>query len=166
VTTLVVGTDEAGYGPNLGPLVIGATAWEAAAAPGDVEPLFAAAAADLAGVWGDSKVIHRGGGGFAALERGALVAASAGGEAPPATWSALLAAVHDPDYVRQVLDARVPPKVERVIGLPITRSVVERTQAAVGGTVTNDAVGTRSCRAQPCDGLTLACRRTGPDPYQ
>jgi hypothetical protein len=93
VTTLVVGTDEAGYGPNLGPLVIGATAWEAAAAPGDVEPLFAAAAADLAGVWGDSKVIHRGGGGFAALERGALVAASAGGEAPPPTWSALLAAV-------------------------------------------------------------------------
>ena len=45
VTTLVVGTDEAGYGPNLGPLVVGATAWEAAAAPGDVEPLFAAAAA-------------------------------------------------------------------------------------------------------------------------
>jgi len=46
VTTLVVGTDEAGYGPNLGPLVIGATAWVAAAAPGDVEPLFAAAAAE------------------------------------------------------------------------------------------------------------------------
>ena len=40
----------------------------------------------------------------------------------------LLSAVHDPDYVRQVLDPRVPPKVERVIGLPITRSVVERSK--------------------------------------
>ena len=28
----IVGTDEAGYGPNLGPLVISATAWEV---PGD-----------------------------------------------------------------------------------------------------------------------------------
>ena len=25
--TLVIGTDEAGYGPNLGPLVVAATAW-------------------------------------------------------------------------------------------------------------------------------------------
>lgn len=56
-------------------------------------------------------------------------------EPEPADYS-LLAAVHDPDYVRQVLDACVPPKVERVIGLPITQSVVERTQAAVGGTLT------------------------------
>ena len=90
--TLVVGTDEAGYGPNLGPLVVAATAWEAAAAPGDVEPLFEAAAAGLTGLWGDSKVIHRGGGGFAALERGALAAMLAAGGAAPATWSALLAA--------------------------------------------------------------------------
>lgn len=56
-------------------------------------------------------------------------------EPEPADYS-LLAAVHDPDYVRQVLDTRVPPKVERVIGLPITQSVVERTQVAVGGTLT------------------------------
>ena len=56
-------------------------------------------------------------------------------EPEPADYS-LLAAVHDPDYVRQVLDACVPPKVERVIGLPITQSVVKRTQTAVGGTLT------------------------------
>ena len=31
--TLVIGTDEAGYGPNLGPLVVAATAWQLAAAP-------------------------------------------------------------------------------------------------------------------------------------
>jgi len=90
VKTLVVGTDEAGYGPNLGPLVVAATAWEAAAAPGDVEPLFEAAAAGLPGLWGDSKVIHRGGGGFAALELGALAAVSAAGGAAASSWSALL----------------------------------------------------------------------------
>ena len=48
----------------------------------------------------------------------------------------MLSAVHDPDYVRQVLAADVPPKVERVIGLPITRGVADRAQAAVGGTLT------------------------------
>ena len=52
----------------------------------------------------------------------------------PASFE-LLAAVHDPDYVRQVLDAAVPPNVERVIGMPVTRSVSDRVQAAVGGTL-------------------------------
>ncbi len=47
----------------------------------------------------------------------------------------LLTAVHDPDYVRQVLDADVPPAIERVIGMPVTRGVSDRAQAAVGGTL-------------------------------
>ena len=46
-----------------------------------------------------------------------------------------LAAVHDPVYVRQVLDAAVPPNVERVIGMPVSRSMSNRVQAAVGGTL-------------------------------
>ena len=52
----------------------------------------------------------------------------------PASFE-LLAAVHDPDYVRQVLNAAVPPNVERVIGMPVTQGVAERAQAAVGGTL-------------------------------
>ena len=52
----------------------------------------------------------------------------------PASFD-MLAAVHDPNYVRQVLAAEVPPKMERVIGLPVTRSVADRAQAAVGGTL-------------------------------
>ena len=52
----------------------------------------------------------------------------------PASFE-MLAAVHDPGYVRQVLDAAVPPEVERVIGLPVTREVSDRVQAAVGGTL-------------------------------
>jgi acetoin utilization deacetylase AcuC-like enzyme len=47
----------------------------------------------------------------------------------------LLAAVHDPAYVRQVLDASVLPGVERIIGMPVTRGVSDRAQAAVGGTL-------------------------------
>jgi len=52
----------------------------------------------------------------------------------PASF-ALLAAVHDADYVRQVLDAAVPPGVERVIGMPVTRGVSDRAQTAIGGTL-------------------------------
>lgn len=48
---------------------------------------------------------------------------------------ALLSAVHDPAYVRQVIKAAVPPAVERVIGMPVTRGVSDRAQAAVGGTL-------------------------------
>lgn len=47
----------------------------------------------------------------------------------------MLAAVHDPGYVRQVLNAAVPHNVERVIGLPVTREVSDRSQAEVGGTL-------------------------------
>lgn len=90
--TLIVGTDEAGYGPNLGPLVVAATIWEAAADADRVEAACAAAAAALAGLWGDSKTIFRGGGGFAALERGAVAGIAAQG-GMPGDWRGLLAAV-------------------------------------------------------------------------
>jgi len=47
----------------------------------------------------------------------------------------LLAAVHAPEYVRQVLDVQVPPAMERVIGLPVTRDVSDRSRLEVGGTL-------------------------------
>jgi len=89
--TLVIGTDEAGYGPNLGPLVVAATAWRVAAAPVAVEEAFAAALEPGPRLWGDSKQIYRGGAGFSALERGVLVAVSlaGGGGDEPAGWAAL-----------------------------------------------------------------------------
>ncbi len=91
--TLVVGTDEAGYGPNLGPLVVAATCWEAATDADGVEAAFAAAMTGIDGLWGDSKRIFRGGGGFAALERGALAGVAASGGGVPGGWAGLLAAV-------------------------------------------------------------------------
>ena len=47
----------------------------------------------------------------------------------------MLCAVHDPDYIRQVLEAAVPPALERVIGMPVTPEVAARARAATGGTL-------------------------------
>ncbi|MFM9058103.1 MAG: hypothetical protein ACKOSQ_03060 [Planctomycetaceae bacterium] len=95
--TLVIGTDEAGYGPNLGPLVVAATAWHVAAPPEAAEALLAAAVAearhaDGRPLWADSKQVLRGAGGFAALETGALVGLALATGAVPASWSAVAGA--------------------------------------------------------------------------
>ncbi len=67
------------------------------------------------------------------LEEEGLVGPEGFHIAPPASFE-MLAAVHDQEYVRQVLAAEVPAKVERVIGMPVSRGVSDRAQAAVGGT--------------------------------
>jgi len=97
--TLVIGTDEAGYGPNLGPLVVAATAWEVAADATAAEAAVLTAVAEAAAPWGDSKRIYRGGEGFPALETGALagLAIAAGMSASscfstcPSSWAMLAA---------------------------------------------------------------------------
>ncbi len=68
------------------------------------------------------------------LEEEGLVGPEGFHIAEPASFE-MLTAVHDPEYVRQVLAAEVPAKVERVIGMPVTRGVSDRAQAAVGGTL-------------------------------
>jgi acetoin utilization deacetylase AcuC-like enzyme len=45
-----------------------------------------------------------------------------------------LDAVHDPDYVSEVLEARVPAQKERRIGFPVTPEVAKRAQVVPGGT--------------------------------
>jgi len=52
-------------------------------------------------------------------------------EPMPRHW---LEAVHDPDYVEQVLTSSVPPEKERRIGFPVTPEVARRSQAVPGGT--------------------------------
>ena len=96
----LVGIDEAGYGPRLGPLVVAATLWRV---PGDLEREecckqlacalgCAAQRADRQKAGGlllaDSKVVYRGGRGLARLERGVLAALGAMGLWPASAWAA------------------------------------------------------------------------------
>ncbi len=52
-------------------------------------------------------------------------------EPMPRSW---IEAVHDPDYVAEVIEARVPPIKERRIGFPVTPLVARRAQMVPGGT--------------------------------
>jgi len=102
---IAVGTDEAGYGPNLGPLVISATVWRApesalkaglyASLPGMNTSLQDAAGEPDALVFGDSKRLYKPGGGLAVLERGVLAALDTAQDGwpdagPPSTWRGVL----------------------------------------------------------------------------
>lgn len=49
----------------------------------------------------------------------------------PRRW---LEAVHDPDYVAEVIEARVPAEKTRRIGFPVTLAVAARAQMVPGGT--------------------------------
>ena len=81
--TLLIGTDEAGYGPNLGPLVVSASVWEFDG-PAQDDRLYetlqqavcnSAAEAHAARVaWADSKLLYTPADGLAVLERGVLAA--------------------------------------------------------------------------------------------
>lgn len=76
----LIGLDEAGYGPNLGPLVVGATVWSVSA-EGSVESLWSQLAAVVTEAPGrrdrrlhlaDSKLVNKGASGLGGLERGVL----------------------------------------------------------------------------------------------
>jgi ribonuclease HII len=76
MSTLIVGIDEAGYGPNLGPLVVAATAWQV---EGDNDDLYRLLA-DIVSprplaqrlAIGDSKTLYKPGGSLDLLEQGVL----------------------------------------------------------------------------------------------
>jgi hypothetical protein len=100
----LIGTDEAGYGPNLGPLVISASVWQVPQRVG-ADDLYAVlegvvtAAAGSAGdtapdriVIADSKAVYQSGKGLSALERGVLTALALLGRRP-ATWRDVWAAL-------------------------------------------------------------------------
>ena len=93
----LIGTDEAGYGPNLGPLVISATVWQVpeGVGAGDLYGLLSGAIVPSPGrvakndgpcvAMADSKALYQPGGGLKHLERG-LLAALAVLDRRPTTW--------------------------------------------------------------------------------
>jgi hypothetical protein len=97
----LIGTDEAGYGPNLGPLVVAASTWEVPAGT-SAETLYhrldqvisagLPANGDSRLPMGDSKALYKAGGGLAVLERSVLCALAVAGS-PARTWRELWATV-------------------------------------------------------------------------
>ncbi len=53
---------------------------------------------------------------------------------PPLMERKWIEAVHDPDYVEQVLSATVPREIERRIGFPVSAEIASRVQYTSGGT--------------------------------
>lgn len=150
--TLVIGTDEAGYGPNLGPLVVAATAWRVDAVPDAVAQRFAAVATDLAGLWGDSKQIYKGGAGLAALERGALAGIAVASGSMPVAWSELapvVSCLHDVELpereslVAITLPVAAGPDAGLPAGLAAALATHGVTLAAVRCTVVSPAAFNR-----------------------
>jgi acetoin utilization deacetylase AcuC-like enzyme len=68
---------------------------------------------------------------LAALQASGVAMTVHAPEPMPAQW---IAAVHDPDYVDQVLTASVPPLKERRIGYAVTPAIARRSRLTVGGT--------------------------------
>jgi ribonuclease HII len=68
---LLLGTDEAGYGPNLGPLIISATLWNS---PTDDLSALKNDLREHGLLFGDSKKLYHSGGSLATLELGVLTA--------------------------------------------------------------------------------------------
>ena len=101
---ILIGLDEAGYGPNLGPLLIAATVWEVSSSPTacDLYTEFAGVvrrpeeAHPQAITIGDSKQVYSAGQGLSALEAPlwqALALHTSPDAAPPPSWEALLQTV-------------------------------------------------------------------------
>ena len=111
----LIGTDEAGYGPNLGPLVISATVWEAPDGIG-AEDLFdrlghlitpEPSRASLDGLpvaMADSKTLYSPATGLGRLERG--------------LWAALGLLQHRPRTWRSVWQAVAPAALEHMRSIP------------------------------------------------
>jgi hypothetical protein len=125
---LLIGTDEAGYGPNLGPLVVSASVWEVpdGVGPGDLYGLLSGVVAArrrrngrVVAVIADSKSLYQPGQGLGPLETGLLAALAALGRQPESWTQAWEALAPDSAAVRSAVpwyagyDAPVPARAAK-----------------------------------------------------
>lgn len=136
----VLGTDEAGYGPNLGPLCIAASAWQVpddCPSDGLYERLSLVVAAQLADGCpklkiADSKVLYKAGGTLELLERGVL-AALACLDRLPGRWRDIWTAL-DGESVGQIDGLPWHDDFDEPLPLHVTREeLVVAAQALVAG---------------------------------
>ncbi|MBP90440.1 MAG: hypothetical protein CMJ64_27665 [Planctomycetaceae bacterium] len=108
--TILIGTDEAGYGPNFGPLLISATAWQIPDDDNAIDlyrVLRKVVRADTSSEKhvpiADSKALYKPGGGWANLERGLLSCSACAGQTVT-TWREAWAtfARHEAGYLDEV----------------------------------------------------------------
>ncbi|MHB0957276.1 MAG: hypothetical protein ACYC0X_24635 [Pirellulaceae bacterium] len=136
--TIIIGTDEAGYGPNLGPLVITATMWQVPATLAiELVPdylMLQEVAAPHVPILADSKRLYSSGGGLAALERGVLAALEMidGGVTELATWRSLfrrldpLCMTHLCDFPwYATYDCQLPVDAESCVVTSTRRQLIE-----------------------------------------
>ncbi len=124
-----VGIDEAGYGPNLGPLVMTAVIAESdqaiARAPAELDPwgdlaeTVDRAAGDPAKLWvDDSKAIHRAKDGRQRLEMGCLAVLDAALGARPRSFADLVAALNLADSGQLELEPWASPAASAALARP------------------------------------------------
>lgn len=131
--TILIGTDEAGYGPNLGPLVIGATMWRL---PDETRPidLFERLAEvvcrskkssrELRVAIADSKQLYQPRGSLRHLERGVLLALDAVGNRP-GTWRELVEQF-DPTVAASLDEVPWYADFDLTLPVDIDREVMEK----------------------------------------
>jgi hypothetical protein len=122
----LIGVDEAGYGPNLGPLVVAASVWEVPAGTSAsvlysrLENIVTAGLAsdgDRRLPLADSKILYKAGQGLAVLERSVLCALAAAGVSAR-KWRALWSAVVHRENSADHFDA-LPWHAEFDLDLPV-----------------------------------------------
>lgn len=133
---LIIGMDEAGYGPNLGPLVITATAWEVPGHPSKIDlwTEFAGIVATSPPENGshiqiaDSKQVYSPARGLKNLEAGVLCALGVGGQSPGTfreLWKLLAVSADDAGDAEPwfaAADVPLPHVASREPDLPLLRA--------------------------------------------
>ena len=156
--TWILGVDEAGYGPNLGPLTIGATLWRDDAAKGNAEvDLYDRLAGAVAKkttpgriAVADSKQLYKPGGGIGKLELGVLALL----QSPAGSLSELVEQLGaDPDsrwddaVWREGFDPQLPLVAE-------VDSIAEHASLLL-----------KTCKATRCHSIAVAARMVFPEEF-